>query len=382
MPVVTAAKLGSESGPLENNANNWSAEADRRATRWLALAALWRFSRLDRVRKCGRVLRGSHVEYRRIGDVVGLAGLVSCGSVWSCPRCNAKVMARRRFELGCVLAAADAQGYTAVEITLTLRHALGDELARLWSALSGCWERARSGREWHRHADEFGIAGWLRVVEVTDGRNGWHPHVHGVVFVRQIDAEGLRAFGEGMFGRWQRAAIRQGLEAPEMVGQEWHVIGAGGDSKIAEYLTDAKTFGAAATAMGLELTSTQSKRARSAYSTRSTWEVLEDAINGETRGLARWWEFEQASSGKRQISYSQGLRELLGVDFDELRDEQISAEELGSSEDAGLIVTPSGWHRMASNPDWIPASLEVLRVGGWSLLARFLEERAIEHRRL
>jgi hypothetical protein len=290
-------------------------------------------------------------------------------------------MARRAFELGAVIASAQGQGFIAVEVTLTLRHTLGDELGTLWASLAKSWERARSGREWRRHSEEFGLVGWLRVVEVTDGRNGWHPHVHGVLFVREIDAEGVSRLCEGMFGRWQRAAERQGLRSPKLVGQEWHVIGDGGSSNIADYLTNEKTY-EVATAIGLELTQSQSKNARSMYSTRSTWELLGDAVNGEVRALARWWEFEQASHGKHQISYSKGLRELLGVDVEQLRDEQIAAEELGSSDDAGLIVTAAGWHRMAGNPDWIPASLETLRAGGWVALSRFLDERAVEHRRL
>lgn len=385
MSNASALEAAPEGLRLENYANNSTppldAAAVRRSDRWITLAKLWRISKLERVRKCGRVLRGSHVEYRKSGEMVGLSGLCSCGSVWVCPRCNSKVMARRAFELGALIASAQSQGFVAVEITLTLRHSLTDDLATLWSTLSHCWDRARNGKVWSKDCERFGVLGWLRVVEVTDGRNGWHPHLHGVVFVREIDAEGVNRLASGMFGRWQRAAVRQGLEAPELVGQEWHVIGEGGDSKISQYLTEAKTYGSSV-AIGLELTQTQSKQARSMYATRSTWDLLDDAINGEVRALARWWEYEQASTGKRQISYSRHLREVLGVNFDDLTDDEIADEEVGSADDAGVIVTPAGWNRMAGNPDWIPASLEVLQKAGWSALSDFLTQRGVQHQRV
>lgn len=362
---------------LENNANNSS--ADRRRRRYLARSGLWRHSTNGRCRKCGRASRLDHggVEVRMRDGHGGLAGLVSCGSVWLCPVCNAKIMQRRAVELGSLIAAAAAQGVVMAEMTLTLRHSQGDALADLWGAVSTCWDRAKSGRQWLREADAHGLLGWLRVVEVTHGANGWHPHVHAVLFFRALDDDALDALAQGMFDRWRRAAVRLGLDAPLPVGQEWHRLDLDGGSKIAEYVTAAKGYDGAG-AVGLELTHSQSKRARSAFSTRSTWQLLDEANDGEVPGLWQWREFERASHGKRQISYSRGLRELFGVDVEDLTDEEIADLELGTADDTGLVITRAGWSRMVGNPDWIPDALTVLERDGWAVLAAWLRERGVE----
>lgn len=384
--LVTPLHDPAGGGRLENYANNSSAR-DRRRLRHAARSGLWRHSTVERCRKCGRVSRrhDGGAEYRKRDGHAGIAGLVSCGSVWVCPVCNAKVMQRRAFELGALVALAQSAGYVVGEITLTLRHSRTDRLAVLWGSLSTCWDRAKSGRQWTAATKAHGIVGWVRVVEVTQGRNGWHPHVHALVICERLDADGLDVLGAGMVERWARCAVRLGLDAPLSVGQEWHVLGDGGESSISEYLTASKSYGVTqdtATAIGLELTQTQSKRARSAFSTSSTWDLLDQANNGEVVGLRLWREFERASNGKRQISYSRGIRELLGLDLAELTDDEIAAEELGTEDDAGLVITSVGWARMVANPDWIPESLTVLEVAGWPALSAFLVEHQVDHVRI
>lgn len=385
----TSAALGSApaSAPLEKYANKVSA-ADRRKARYLARAGLWRHSTLERCRKCGRVSRrvdgGVQVRYR--DGHAGLAGLVTCGSVWACPVCNAKVMQRRALEVGAVIALAQAKGYVVAEATFTLRHHQGDHLDELWSGLAAAWKSVISGRQWIRERDAIGLVGFIRATEVTHGANGWHPHLHVVLVAERLDAATLRELHGSMVDRWRRAAVRQGLESPLAVGQEAHLLdGDYAGSNIGRYLTEAKCYGPsldAAQRIGLELTTTQSKRARSAHSTSPTWDLLDGANNGETRALRLWREFERVSYGKRQIAYSRGLREAVGLDLADLTDEEIAAEELGTEEDTGVFITAHGWRRMTQNPDWIPDALTVLERLGWMALSEWLSDRRVEHLRI
>lgn len=93
-------------GRLDKNANNFGNRSENvdftRIDRWVARGVLWEVSSLPRVKKCGRVtVRGSgHVDVRKTADAVGFAGLHTCGSVWACMVCNAKIQAVRRLELG------------------------------------------------------------------------------------------------------------------------------------------------------------------------------------------------------------------------------------------------------------------------------------------
>ncbi|GAA4758231.1 SulP family inorganic anion transporter [Actinomycetospora chibensis] len=58
----------------------------------------------------------------------GYSGLASCGSVWCCPQCAAKIATRRADELSKVMRAVDEAGGSAFLLTLTMRHARGDRL--------------------------------------------------------------------------------------------------------------------------------------------------------------------------------------------------------------------------------------------------------------
>src|SRR5699024_9970044 len=104
------AGVGKEGSQSEN-----AKSSEARTARWQALGILWDMSTLERVRKCGRVpvLPGGCVgvrkKVRKKSEAVGYAGLATCGSVWACPRCSAKIMAVRRLELGALIAEAADQ---------------------------------------------------------------------------------------------------------------------------------------------------------------------------------------------------------------------------------------------------------------------------------
>jgi hypothetical protein len=68
------------------------------------------------------------VSERPEGRRAGIEGLVTCGSVWLCPVCAAKVAAKRAEELATVLDAVHAAGGSAFMLTLTIRHSAGDRL--------------------------------------------------------------------------------------------------------------------------------------------------------------------------------------------------------------------------------------------------------------
>lgn len=378
--------MGALSPPLDRSANNSPTPGQRASNRerfYGLRAALWKRSTLPRVRQCGctRRTRGG-VGVRLRDGVGGFAGLVTCGSVWVCPVCSRKIAARRALEVGAVVAAAVAEGYTVVFVTLTLRHHLGQSLAGLWDAVSRCWGHVSHGRPWDSLRASTGLVGYMRAAEVTVGANGWHPHTHVLLIMRggMTDDEITQAC-RTIIGRWTDHAVSIGLDSPADVGQDWSRVSPNDVATVAEYMSKTSKD-ADPTSIGLELTWTHSKAARTAFSTRSMWEVLESAVEvGEASDVALWQEWERSSKGRRALSWSRGLRERFGLGAEQ-SDEDVAAEELGTVEDTLVWITPAGWAELVRHRAvLIPKILNAVEGGGFVGLLDFLRTHGIDFTR-
>lgn len=348
---------------------------------------LWPETKIRRLCKCGRVLHDDYVAVRKSGDASGFAGLTTCGSVWVCPVCNSKIMSRRALEIGSAVALAQASGFHVAFVTLTMRHFLGQSLGMLWGALSYAWGAVTAGMPWQKIKARYGIVGFLRVVEVTVGRNGWHVHVHGLLFLDPAqmpddapDAPDVAVLQAAMFERWSRALQRKGLDAPLLKAQDARLLDGPADVALSQYLTKAQDNGTVThRKIGLELTSSQSKKARTEFSTRTPWELLDEWFGeGLADSAELWWEFEKASKGKRQLTWSRGLRELLGL-VQEKSDEEIAAEELGSKADDLVHISKDGWREVCRRPDLIPMILNTTDRQGLAGLRALLDEHGIDY---
>lgn len=386
-------------GRLENYANNASplekSPEIRTENRYRNRGVLWETSSLERVRKCGRVsVSGSGlVAVRCAHGVAGFAGLATCGSVWACPVCNAKIMAVRAIEIGSVVATALARGMVVGMVTLTMRHHAGQRLDDLWDALAGSWRRVAGGKVWNRRRD-LGWVGTLRAVEVTHSfDNGWHVHIHCLLFLgderwltgdvdvmlserRKWEAN-FDPLAFGMWQRWSSGLIAAGLDDPLLEAQDWHLIHGMGDLALSKYLTKSVDPGS----VGLELTSSQTKGATWSK-TITPWEYLNRfRATGDVALLKVWGEYERASHGRRQLTWSRGLRDMAQLG-DEQTDEEIAGAEMGSKlDDIAYIPTASGWASLTRRDrvHLIPKILEVTKAGGWPALHEFLTQHGVEH---
>lgn len=373
MSVETAPDRAPATAPkalaLENYANN-SSPPSPRTRRYARRAYLWDWSGLPRLKKCGRVRRATHVGVRAAGDAAGFSGLCSCGSVWACPVCNAKIMARRALEIGAAISAHLASGGSVGFATLTMRHHKGQRLTDLWDALSYAWGRATAGKAWVKWKGRSRLVGYLRVVEVTHGRNGWHVHVHCLLFLEAADVDALDGLFGWMFKQWSAALVRRGLAQPLRVAQDCRLVRGVSDAALAAYLSKA-------TDLGVELTHSQSKTARVGHGTRPPWELLSDLFDdGDADAGDLWHEWEQGSHGRRQMTWSQGLRARLGLAA-EHSDEDVAAEEVG---DEDLVLIPGHvWDDdVVRRPHLIPQILDAAQAGSADL-RRFLVRHGIEH---
>lgn len=355
----TTADDASTAGHADALIHREARRRDRRreAMRWRS--GLWEWSSLPRLRHCGRVthtgvggpvVRSSGTEdgQRR----AGVAGLQSCGSPWSCPVCARTIAAQRSTEVRDVLAAvADAGGSCAL-VTLTMRHRDGQALRTLWDALAAAWRAVTSGRQVEQERDLWGVLGAVRVVEATHGENGWHLHVHALVaFDGPVSRELAGELGRRWFVRWCNALVRRGLVAPleESGGLDVRMVdmGAGSLDATADYLAK----------ITAEVTASSAKDARGGN--RSPFAVLRDALaTGLADDIETWWEWEQTSRNRKQVTWTRGLREWAGVRHEREDQEIVDTDHQG--EDVAAIE-PEDWPRLR---DRLPELLDVIEVDG------------------
>lgn len=382
---------GGTAPPLENTANNVTTplrpaetQRDRRWLRWDQRADLWKLSSLQRCRHCGRVARSTAtgITLRAVEGEASWAGLQHCGSVWACPVCGAIIRAHRALDVGAVLSAAIGDGCWLIFGTLTMRHRQGQSLGLLWDAAQPAWRQAAGAGAFRREFRRVEGVGWVRVWEVSYGRNGWHVHPHWVLVGRGGAERDAIAVCEAMYGRWARQLQRSGLEAPLMVGQDWHrVTGERAGGELSEYLFKlAEAPEAAAGALGVELTHTLPGRAAGRLSTAPVLSLLDGArLDGDAEALDRWHEWERGSKGRRQIGWGGDLRKLYGQ-ADELSDEAIVDQDHGG--ESVLELGLDAW-RVLVSLDRGRAPAEVLRgwqAGGRAGAAAVLDRLGIGYR--
>lgn len=323
-----------------------------RRSRYAAQRTVWAETRIKRVALCGRTVTSNAggVAVKVTGTPgtpdarAGFSGLQSCGSVHACPVCAEKVNAERQAQLEAGIRGWLAAGHAVVFGTLTMRHNRGHRLAALLDAIGPAWHRTTSGagRPWNGGKDRrggfevgdraaFGIKGVCRVVETKHGENGWHPHVHFLLFLeRDLDRQALADLEGRMFGRWESALARRGFSVLRSVGIDLRPVSHDSDD-LASYFTKARYSTSTPGRAAFEVMGSQAKR--QGKGGRTPFEILADLVrDGLADDLDLWHEWEQASHGRRQITWSRGLRALLALGA-EKSDQEVVDEDAG-----GLVL--------------------------------------------
>lgn len=302
-------------------------------------------------------------------------GLVQCGSVWTCPVCGAKIAERRASEMRDAMAEANKRGLNASLLTLTVKHGAGDRiddlLPRLAKAQTSFW-----GRRFVKDTFEtFGLFGRIRALEVTYGSSGWHPHIHILLFT---DKKLPKAASRALAVQWQKSCLSAGLPKPtiengldirngEAAGE--YICKFGDDSKLKETKSgDAVTWDAAD-----EMTKSQAKKGRQGNITPfDMLRIIQTPGTSEDQRKfyrARFEEYAKAFKGRRQLVWSRGLRDALGMGV-ELTDEQLVQE---MKEDSSVIALVDREEMAALNKSELRATvLAVAESGGVDAVARML----------
>lgn len=350
--VTGAPQVAENAGPgeLEKNLHNASEPANtppersgRLRRELFGLRDAWRpHTHRPRIAKCGWTRAAAAVAVRTVDGSSAYAGLIKCRSK-ACPVCLA---ARRSAYASEILRVCEiwqrTQSHHGVYMaTFTIRHSNGDALERIGPGVRAAWRRMVSSMAWQNFRGAWGIQ-YICAEEVTHGDNGWHPHLH-VLFLprRVLGKTEYRDVATSLFVRWQAAVIRElGEEyAPERIGNDFR------PARREDYISKA---------VGLELADPGTKRGKRFSSGRTPVQLLRDFANRESEASrALYLEYESAMSGRRDLTWSRGLRSLR-----EQARAELSAERKALESHIQAVFPAGVWDRVRHVPGARVAILE------------------------
>jgi hypothetical protein len=245
-------------------------------------------------------------------------GLEQCSRVWTCPVCAQRITRERRKELTYALAAAKLKGWAPVLMTFTLRHTRDDTLESLIDGLGAAVRRFKSGREYQDFKSEWRIQGGIKALEVTYGENGWHPHVHEIVFLdfkaNSRSMDGMKRWAADL---WLAALGQEGFSASYEHGLDIRTA----DSDVADYVAkwghEPREL-----AWGVENEIAGAPNKKAHFDGLTPFQLLECVGNGDAQARMLFQEYASVMQGKRQLVWTRGLRAALEMP-DELPDEQL-----------------------------------------------------------
>ena len=281
------------------------------------------------------------------------SGTERCGSIWACPVCAAVIRAQRAIEIQKAVQAHQANGGTVLFVTLTSRHKAEDQLSTTLDAVLTSWTAVLRSRQWNKYREHLGMIGYIRSVEVTYGQvNGWHPHIHALLFLDGTPSETMQAqWGRWLRKRWADLLERKTGRRPDDHGDVGVAIKRANDQDIAGYITKIQ-----------ETDRVGHEMARSDFKTGRAESLMPfELLDAPSRRSADLWEdFYRSTKGRRAITWSHGLKDLFGIN--EIEDQEIVDDTEETAEHLTTVDAVT-WDRIKSEPQRLAAMLEAAEVG-------------------
>lgn len=311
---------------------------------------------------------GVDVLYAPMKGAAHFGGLQCCKSVWLCPVCAAKISERRRIELAEGLNAwlqfTTGERRRTLLVTFTLAHERTDDLSVVFGALKKARKLLVGGRGAQQLKRDHGVVGMVRALELTHGLNGWHPHLHVLMFFdREVP---ILTFEQAITDRWLQCVQSAGRYASWEHGCDVRFS----DSDISNYI--AKWGKEPDWTTAHEMTKAVTKTGR--RKGRTPTQLLADYLAGDEAAGRLWVQYAVNFKGERQLRWSNGLRERLGL-TKEKTDAQIALEQ----EEIAVILsslTTGAW-RIVLAKDARGELLEVAAGGDPAQVEAFLVQLGV-----
>lgn len=274
--------------------------------------------------------------------------LMRCDSVWLCPVCAGRISSRRADEIRQAYSyAIETLDFRIIMVTYTMQHSIYNSLEDSVTAMREARRKMRSGRDWQKFSDNYGYRGCISALELTWSMDaGWHVHVHEIMFLdpetaifelHPDDTKLQKWLTSELSPRWQKSCEAVGRYASAEHGLSIDMT----DQYVTEYVAK---YGRLPESVSWDIASeiAQGNRKQSNGGLHP-FQILElsdsELLTEDQRVLYRalWYEYAEAFYGKRQIYWTNGLKDLLCVD---VAVEDSDIEETG---EIVFIITREMW---------------------------------------
>lgn len=352
------------------------------------------YDKFHRTFACHHNRIGTFVEVHRSAEhqKAFYGGLATCGSVWACPVCAAKIQERRRQEIAQAIDWAYATEQPAsfptlldgtkvmvpkdqqapAMVTFTFPHMHADVLRSLILKQREAFKYLREGNSFRLFCKRFGYEGLIRSLEVTHGQNGWHPHTHELWFIRPLKKAEREAFLDFVKLRWEKACIRSGLIDPtdlvKMRSFRMYSCDVRFNVTTGDYL--AKQDGSRHWGADREMASSKAKTKNKFKGCHPHDFLMRDDDSGRRHYLE--YALTMRDLRCRQLYWSPGLKGWAGID--EKDDEQLALEQTESADILGFL-TADEW-RSVYKAKAEAELLDIADTGDWDRVQLLLKSLA------
>lgn len=310
----------------------------------------------ERVCKCCRVKVADNVGILT-GSISGeirshYSGLMQCGSVWHCPVCSAKIAERRGTELREAFDLAVKKGWHINHFVFTFPHKSGQPLQSNLDSFLNAYKKFWDSKPVRNYVQLRGIEGRIRALEVTyNFKNGWHPHIHLLVFSNKPIPTADRDF---LYPVWADKCIRSGLDSPSLRHGLLIQDGSSAGEYINKFSDDSKLTASGSPVtwdLADEITKLNSKTASSGFTPFDFLRVIAspEKYGFKSSDLPRFRslfsEYAKAFKGRSQLEWGRGknwdLRSKLGMS--KLKSDQEVIEEQQEKAVCTVVLSSSEW---------------------------------------
>ena len=295
----------------------------------------------QRVAKCTRSPIGHivRVVYNQKRCRHNYRSLETCSSVWVCPICSTKISEKRKNELSGAIKLQEDRGGCVMLWTVTIQHSIRDSYKKNLDSLGASLVRLIDRTSGKTLLEKMGCEGRIRGLESTWGQNGWHPHFHLLLFLEKpLTPKEIAFYDDALSTLWRSSCLSSGLNLTNKYGSKLQ-----DGSYAAAYVAN---WGLAS-----ELTKGHTKKSCDGYSAFDFLRVIEGTYKGNGLPISAdqatelFREFAFTMKGKKQLSWSRCLADLLGI-VKVKTDEEIIND--GSDETEKFGIPDVVWRTVAS----------------------------------